>query len=422
MIVITVANLVALAALAYLVWKRTDAPLRKFFWPGLAVKIVSGIVLGLMFTYYYTVGDTFGYLHDGQSLTHLARTDFAAYMDFLWEGDAASPIWITLVFQQPRAAFFSKIVSVFCLFCADNYWLVSLYFSFISFWGAWFLVRELGRYRAGLLAVAAVAFLFFPSVIFWTSGVIKESLAMAAFYFVSALFLRAWTRARIRPHEWILLAVSLWILWNLKYYYLAVLLPVMSTALVLKLLILPRVKIRHWSYALLLWSVVFIIPLYIASLVHPNFYPERFLNVIVENYQDFREFSQPEDMIHYDDLQPDVTSILKYAPRALYSGLFRPFVWEAHNPLQILIGVENLFLLILFLGSLSRWRSVFVRSNRLLAFSLIAYVVLLCVFLALSTPNFGTLARYRVGFISFFFLLIAYNNPVADKLLKPLRR
>jgi hypothetical protein len=30
----------------------------------------------------------------------------------------------------------------------------------------------------------------------------------------------------------------------------------------------------------------------------------------------------------------------------------------------------------------------------------------------LSTPNFGTLSRYRIGFLPFIFLLIGIENPL----------
>jgi len=40
----------------------------------------------------------------------------------------------------------------------------------------------------------------------------------------------------------------------------------------------------------------------------------------------------------------------------------------------------------------------------------------LAVFLALSTPNFGTLSRYRVGFIPFFVFLTACGNVLLERL------
>jgi hypothetical protein len=38
--------------------------------------------------------------------------------------------------------------------------------------------------------------------------------------------------------------------------------------------------------------------------------------------------------------------------------------------------------------------------------ALMTYIFFLCIFIGLSTPNFGTLSRYRVGYEPYFVLLI----------------
>jgi hypothetical protein len=154
----------------------------------------------------------------------------------------------------------------------------------------------------------------------------------------------------------------------------------------------------------------------VASNVHPNFYPERFLKVIVDNYQQFTFVSAPGDFIEYPLLEPEVKSILSHSPKALLSGLFRPFVWEVHTSFQLLVAVENLVLILLFITSLTKLKDSLRTEQRLLLFSTAVYIILLCIFLALSTPNYGTLSRYKTGFLSFFFLLIACNNPVVNRL------
>lgn len=410
MIAIMLAHSIVLLSLAFMLWKREPSSIRKFFWPALFAKLVAGIVLGLVYIYYYPVGDTFSYFEDGSRLARLARTDLSAYIDFLWNSNGASAIRDQLTFQQPRALFLSKITSVACLFSGGNYWIISLYFSFISFYGAWFLFRIIARLYPLLQDAALLALLFFPSVVFWTSGLIKESLAMAALYYIVGIFLKLWAAEKIRIVQWLLLPICLWPLWSLKYYYLAVLLPVLFTALVFRLLLSPRIAFRSWALEFLAWAVVFLLPLYIVSQTRPNFNPGRFLEVIVSNYEDFVELSEPQDVIRYEGLHADAVSVLRYAPKALFSGLFRPFIWEAENIFQRLIAFENIFLVVLLLTSFPRWKMLVRSHHRILILSGVVYVVLLGVFLALSTPNFGTLARYRVGFLPFFILLTAGNN------------
>jgi hypothetical protein len=416
MTIIAVANGIVLFSIAYLLWKREDAFLKKVYWPALGFKLLCGIGLGLLYRYYYTVGDTYGYYNDGVRLAKLAHSDFSLYVEFLWGGSKKYAIWHELGFQRPRAMFMSKIASVLCLLTSGNYWIMSLYLSFISFVASWYLVKQIIRINASLLLPAVAGFLFLPSAVFWSSGLIKESVAMAALYSLITIFLKLWLRERTTIYHGFLVLLTLWILWNLKYYYLAVLLPILVTALVMKYLVLPRLKYRQWYILLPVWGIVFTLPLWMASKVHPNFYPERFMNVIVENYRQFTLVSSPGDFIVYPSLRPEAESILSYAPKALLSGLFRPFVWEAHTGFQFLVAMENLMLIVLLITSLARLKELFDSGQRLLFFSATVYSILLCIFLALSTPNYGTLSRYKTGFVSFVFVLVACNNPLLNRL------
>jgi hypothetical protein len=140
------------------------------------------------------------------------------------------------------------------------------------------------------------------------------------------------------------------------------------------------------------------------------------------NYEGFAELSKPGDAILYEGLRAEATSVLRYAPKALFSGLFRPFVWEAGNFFQLAAGLENAVLLVLLLTSWPQWRNAVRSPQRILIFSAIVYCTLLCIFLALSTPNFGTLARYKVGFLPFFVLLTAAGNPFLSRVKSFLQR
>jgi hypothetical protein len=44
--------------------------------------------------------------------------------------------------------------------------------------------------------------------------------------------------------------------------------------------------------------------------------------------------------------------------------------------------------------------------------------MLLAIFLALSTPNFGTLSRYKIGFFPFLVFLTLYKNPLLGKIMQ----
>jgi hypothetical protein len=414
-LVFAVFSLLLLLFLSFWIWKREKSSLRIFFWPALLLKLSAGICLGLVYTYYYTVGDTFSYFEDGVKLAALGRTDLGSYISFLWSGDESFLIWPELLFQQPRAMFLSKIASVFCLLTHDNYWIISLYFSAITFICAWWLVKKIAVMHPSAKKPAVIGFLFFPSAVFWSSGLIKESIAMASLFFLSTLFLKAWRKEILQVSEWLSLVLALWFLWNLKYYYLAIFLPVAFTALSVKFL-LPRLRIQSLSLKIGLGCLLFFIPILLVSILHPNFYPHRFMGVVVSSYYEFEGISNPEDLIHYTALKATPLSLMKNMPWALLSGLFRPFATEAHGSLQFFASIENLMLLVLFFFALTGVKKLKNSKYSLVLFSIILYSILLCIFLALSTPNFGTLSRYRVGFLPFLVFLLTLENPLISKL------
>src|SRR5688572_22519482 len=91
-------NLAVLTFICYRMWKQERSSLRKFFWPALLFRVTTGFLLGLVYTYYYTVGDTFAYFRDGVTLAQVAKNDFSSYMSFLWAGDESFSVWTDLSF------------------------------------------------------------------------------------------------------------------------------------------------------------------------------------------------------------------------------------------------------------------------------------------------------------------------------------
>lgn len=409
--VVVILNVILISILAY--WYSGHAGAVKFtYWLALAIKLAAGIALGLIYTYYYVESDTFTFFNDGVRLATLARTNFDEYLAFLIRGDASFSVWNELCDHQYRVLFLTKVVSVVNLATHDNYWITSVYFSFISFISAWKLVTVLSKYFPALKVNAVVSFLFIPSVVFWSAGIIKESLALAALFYVATVFLEIWMQRRVSVATCIFVLLCLWALWQLKYYYLAVFMPVAATSLVLKFMVLPLLKTKKIRHEIIVWLGIFFLLVFLVSFSSSNFHVANLGSVIVKNHDVFQRFSKPSSNIHYYDLQPTGISLLLNAPWALFSGMFRPFFWEVHNVFQLMFAIENLVILVLVVSASGTAKHGLQSGQRLLGLSIVVYSVVLCVFLALSSPNFGTLSRYRVGFLPFFIFLVSAYSPV----------
>lgn len=404
---LAVSHLALIFFLAWRCWKN-ETSLRRFFWPALVLKMLAGVCLGLVYLYYYTTADTFAYFEDASKLAALARTDVRAWLDVCFFNRV--PDAVQLSFYQPRALFLTKITSVFSLVTADGYWIIGAYFSAFSFAGAWYLVKTIERHASRASLAAVIAFLFLPSVVFWTSGLLKESLSVAALYYLAGVFLRIWGGQKQRVTGVLMAVLSLWVLWNLKYYYAAVFVPV-ALATVLYRLLFRKLALDGFAETAA-WFACLVVPLIAIMFLHPNFYPGRLMHVILMNNAAYNALSDPDGVVHFHDLRPTVTSLVENAPWALFSGLFRPLLWEVSGLMPWLAAAENTAVIILFLLSLQGLKKYGTSRWRLLILALAVYVTLLCILLTFSAPNFGTLSRYRSGYFSFFVFLVLCENPL----------
>lgn len=408
--IIAFLHIILISLFCYWLWRKQELPIRKFYWHALAAKLSAGILVGIVHAVFYSSSDTFSMFEWSRELSQQARVDFSGYLNYLW--NAGSEGYFP---GEERTIFFVKITSVFALISYDNYWITSLYFSLFSFLASWKLTKLIWANFPGVGIPAAVALLFFPSCVFWTSGIIKESLAMTGLYILTILFLRLWLRQRIAFPQVMVAILAAWIVWDLKYYFIGLFIPAILATLLTRWICGKRGISKFWM-EISIWVVIFSGTCLVASLAHPNFSLNRFADVLVSNNQAFMKLSNPDDVIHFYDLHGNWLSVALNSPWALVSGLFRPFIWEADTALKFFAAIENLVLFVLVVMSARPLFKLKESPHRLLTLSVLVYAVLLCVFLTISTPNFGTLVRYRVGFLPFLLILVI-NQPMIVRTL-----
>lgn len=407
---VTLLHIVFIAPFCWWYWRKQELPIRKFYWHALAAKLSAGILVGIIYGISYTTSDTFSMFEWSKELSLQARTDFSGYLNYLWSGRSGG------YFQGvERTLFFVKIMSVFALLTNDNYWISSLYLSLFSFLAAWKLTKVIWLSIPNLGIPAAIAFLFFPSCVFWASGMIKESIAMAGLFFLAALFLQVWLKQKVSLLNIICGVIAVWVVWNLKYYYIGLFIPIFLATWIARKIIEAR-KIDRFVTEVTLWFSILFVLVFIGSFAHPNFSFHKILDVLISNNITSVEVSKPINIIHFYRLENTWLSVAINSPWALISGFFRPFVWEADTLLKFIVSIENLVMLVLAIMSLQSIGEMRNSPHRLLIIALLVYSIVLCLFLAISTPNFGTLVRYRIGFLPFLLVLLV-NRPVVVRTL-----
>jgi hypothetical protein len=406
-------HILILGGIAYgLHWGERDRLLKPFLLPALLIRMGCGVLVGWLYQFYFSQGDTSAFHTDSLILSAWGHRDPSGYLSLLFFDQAMTGVpalqynfWI-----HSNSFFLVKVLSLLNFATGGDYYLNGLYLSLFSFTGSWRLVKALSLvYPASRLA-AVFAFLFLPSVVFWSSGVLKESILMGAMgWLVSAVLfmthkgpLRAWYEVPI-----VLLAGYL--LWRIKFFVAAVLLPVLGAYLVGQLLARQVRQFQAGRVKAFLFAIVLGLVGLLALQSHLFFRAGGtfFLEQVVYNYEHMlRQTSPDRPVIRFEALQPTPESLLQNAPRALGSALYRPFFWETTDPAYVLAAVENLLLLVLtgfaLLGLLER------KPSRLDLFflGLLLYILVVGIMTGLTTPNFGTLNRYRIAFLPFLVFLL----------------
>ncbi len=411
---ILIIDLGILGGMVWWLYKKQDTGVRNFFIPALTVKLLAGIVVGWIYFYYYGQGDTITYWQDGKLVAHKIITDPAGSLNFFWSDDVE---FNGLVNTKPRSLFFVKISGLLAFVSAGHYGMMALLISFFAFWGAWYLFLKTQFFFPESRWPAAVAYLFYPSTVIWSSGLIKESLGLGALFFLAGFFLTIAGRNKVRNWEWILAVLSLWFGWSLKYYWIGVFLPLALTTLTV--LFIRRWKPAIARFELIIWTMLVLVAFLIATGIHPNFYLHRIMEVILENNTEFMLLTDPDNAVNYPGLRATVPSMMMHAPAALLAGLLRPFVWETHNIFSLAAGLENFLLLLMILTGLPSLKRFITAPHRLVTLAVLVHIIMLAVFLALSTPNLGTLSRYKAGFIPFLVFISLYQNRWLERLWNP---
>ena len=407
-------NLIIIGLFLIWLYKKNDK-LRKYFFLAAVFKLLCGLGIGLLYQYYYTFGDTYVFFNEAEALNKVASIDFGAYLEYLFgmNDEAFSSSYD----YQPRALFLVKILSVINLLTGGDYWISSLYFSLFAFSGSWFAVTTFLKYYDQYKGAIILSFFYFPSVVFWSSGLIKESVAMGCIYIIVSLLLIFYQECKLNIYQILTLVLTLLILWNIKYYYAGIIILLGFSLLTISLITRSFNKIKHNGYGQIgLFFLLIVIASLVVTQLHPNFYLHRILEVIVDNYLAFQNISEPGDFVVFNSLEPNVLSFIYYFPKALISGLFRPFIGESIEPFKIVAGLENLLLAVLFIFALSKLPQKVQPTSRLLILTAIMFIVIMAVLLTLSSPNYGSLIRYKTGFLPFFVLLITMQNPWVNKL------
>ncbi|GAA3948088.1 hypothetical protein [Hymenobacter algoricola] len=394
--------------------QRQTSPLRQWLLPLLALKVLAAaaayrlVTADAAYVHYWAHALSYQYWEKPLDWLRMLPTDAYHYK----RG--------TLVFHGFSNAFFViKLMSVLRLASNGSLFLEGLYLSLFNFVGCWQLVRSLSRvFPTAPRGAPLMGWLLWPTVVYWTAGLTKESLLVGSGAWLLALVL-PWLYGGEKPRPASVIGAVLLAVLHFKIrFFFALPLFAVLTGLAAIRLAQHLGGARSRIMQTLVFAGVLGGGIWLASEISPVFRFNKFSSQLIQIYYDIQASTGNRPRIEYAHLAPTPESIARNTPKAIGSALARPWLGESARPLYVVAGLENaLLLLIMAVAVVAQAQG---RGGRLpfaLVLALLVYCLSLAALMGLSTPNLGTLNRYRSSLLPVL-LLLALQNDYAARLLR----
>ncbi len=407
-----------------------ESNLKKFLYLGLAAKMFGSIAFALMSQYFFKEGDTFMYFTGGLDFKRFLFAKFPDNLDLLFLPAEDYGNFYKLnadnfnnfgYMSSTGNLFTAKISAFFSLFAFDGYLLTSLFFGLFAFSGMWRLFRVFTGIYPELSKQLSWCFLFLPSVLYWGSGIMKDSLCLGAIgWLFSSFYFFFVLKMRNRIHL-LLIVISALLLFNIKSYIAFTLCSVLTIWLIVNSFtsIKNNLLRRVASAAFILMCLTLFIIFADEIISRINDEAVFLISDTVKGASKNYEIANAEggaSLSNIGDVQPNLSSIISKIPVALGNALFRPYIWEARKLNILMSALENAVILLFTIYVFVKGRLfiplIKIFTNQLIFFSFV-FSFLFAILIGLTCFNYGSLVRYKLPimpFYCFMLVLLSYTD------------
>lgn len=414
----------------------TDRNTAKYFIPGYTVKIIGAIAVGLIYQFYYGGGDTFVFYEDSTFIYNLLLKDPSMGIKLLFSSSSQDPNLHLLVsrmhhYGDTSSFFVIKLAAILSLISFNNYTVIACMFATISYSGLWSLYRAFYYLYPHVYKLLAYSVLFIPSVFFWGSGYLKDTITLGAVGWAFYCLIEIFIRKRSIPFNIIIFLIASYVLYKVKIYILLCMLPGIIFWIVSRSTATIKSNLVRYGLAPFVIIISGVLGFYAVQKVGESDSRYSLEAVAVTAEETARWLSylseiQGGSIYTLGDFDYSTAGMIRKALPAVNVTLFRPYVWEAHNVVMLLSALESLLLLLFTLyviykkGLMGFFKAI--KNDPTIAFCLI-FAISFSFAIGISTYNFGSLVRYKIPMLPFYLVaMIVILKPQARRVVKRRRK
>jgi hypothetical protein len=379
-------------------------------------KLFGGLALAAVYAFYYGGGDTVNYWEDAGYLARLTFRNLGCALD-IFMGNLSIPNYYCFdvdirpyyYLKDPQSYTVTRLTAIPYILTIKAFFACSIVVAWIAFGGVWRLYMVFVGEYPRLKKEMAICILFIPSVVFWGSGILKDTYTFSAVCWMTVAVYGLLIKREKIIFNVICLIVSAWILIAIKPYIFVAMLPGSFIWVVFnKIQSVENVILRLLIAPIMLMvgavGVGFIFSQASSSLGAYGSV-DTMLEKAVVTQNDLKQEYYGGQTFDIGEFDATIGGVLSKAPIAIYSGLFRPMPWEAGSIFMVITALENSLILLFFLFMLVKIGPLrYIRGTLSEPMSMFAFVfaIFFAFAVGLTTANFGSLVRYKIPAIPFF--------------------
>lgn len=418
--------------------KRIEDPLlQKYHKQAFWIKIASTIVFTIFCVYISRGDSTSLYYPEGLNIYHLILKNPSEHLK--WVFLPGKDFDESYLFDQYNQGYFKgesnyfivRLVTIFSFISFGSYFVMNLFFSMIAFSGIWRLYKFFYELYPHLHKKLAIAILFLPTMVFWTSGILKDPICAGMLGWLTYSLYSVFYKRKSVLKNVLIIAFSGYVLGVVKSYILFSYLPFFILFIILKNI----GRIKNVFLKILVGFAILSAGIYGVFIAADLLQDQMGLYAVDKlaetvktqqtNYNNMADQAESSFSLGVEfDGSPG--GMIKMAPAAIVATLYRPFLWESRKLSTLLSSLESLAMMILIIyvffkiGPFNFILSFFRDPMILFGFF---FSMVFALFVGATTLNFGTLVRYKLPclpfyIISLFLMLDIYAKRKAARALK----
>ncbi len=349
--------------------------------------------------YHYPISDILSFQQQGVEEFHLLFSNPGEYFTNIFHNGHSSGYSGFLAssdsyWNDTRSNIIVKILSLFNIFSATNFYVNTLIYNFFIFWASVSLYKVFLQIFPGEKFILICSIFLLPSVVYFTSGIHRDGLI---FLSLSILIYHLFYMLKKRSFSWkriLVILLFLTLIFLLRNFVFITLIPALIAWIVAELK--PKFAFISFVGIYCLVAVLFFCSGYLSSKTDlPTYVSSRQIAFI--------EIAKGgASSININPLYPNFRSFLNNTPQALNHSLMRPYLTERFNLIYIPAALEIFAYEILFIAFIF-FRKKNISIQPFIYFSIFFSITMFLV-IGYTIPIIGAIVRYRS--IYFPFLLI----------------